>query len=100
MFAFSYSTPCSSSTEQPSLTAGKRAALSPPGIATVWTERREDFLHECLDMNGNFNVSSPVARDSWEETDAEPCQGESEMAFIDLKLRSELSQGKGNREKL
>ncbi|XP_023281710.1 protein very KIND [Seriola lalandi dorsalis] len=85
---YSPSTP--GSDEQPSSKAVKRAALTPPLIATVWRGKGEVCLHGHLDLNGNIHTSSPAAVDSWEETEARPCQNET--APEDFELRSERSQ--------
>lgn len=70
----------------------KRAALTPPLIATVWGEKREVCLHGCLDLNGNIHTPSSAAVDSWEGAEARFCHGENEAALEDLAVRSQESQ--------
>ncbi|GLD56043.1 protein very KIND, partial [Lates japonicus] len=87
-----YSPSSLDSNEQPPSKAVKRAALTPPLIATVWREKREVCVHGHLDLNGNIHTSSPAAVDSWEETETPSCHGENETAHEDFELRSEQSQ--------
>ncbi|XP_029305616.1 kinase non-catalytic C-lobe domain-containing protein 1 [Cottoperca gobio] len=76
--------------EQPPSKAVQRAGLTPPSIATDWGEKREVYLHGCLDLNGNIHTSSRAAVDSWEGSEA--FHGEYEAERADFKLRSEESQ--------
>ncbi|XP_074502963.1 kinase non-catalytic C-lobe domain-containing protein 1 isoform X1 [Sebastes fasciatus] len=87
-----YSPSSLGSNEQPPSKAVKRAALTPPLVATVWGGKREVCLHGRLDMNGNIHTSSPVAVDRWEGTEARPPHGENEAASEDFDLRSEESR--------
>lgn len=84
--------PYSGSNEQPPSEAVKRAALTPPLIATAWRGKREVLLHSHLDVNGNIHPSSPAALDSWEETEAQSCHVENGTALEDSELRSQSSQ--------
>ncbi|XP_070697733.1 kinase non-catalytic C-lobe domain-containing protein 1 [Pempheris klunzingeri] len=81
---------CSGSNEQPPPQTVKRAALTPPLIASVWGGKRGVRLHGCLDLNGNVHTSSPAAAHSWEGAEARSCPGENEAE--DLELRSEESR--------
>ncbi|XP_045926016.1 kinase non-catalytic C-lobe domain-containing protein 1 isoform X1 [Micropterus dolomieu] len=87
-----YSPSTLGSNEQPPSKAVKRAALTPPVIATVWGGKKEVCLHGCLDLNGNIHMSSPAAVDSWEESEARSCHGENEAVLEDFELRLENSQ--------
>ncbi|XP_044229362.1 kinase non-catalytic C-lobe domain-containing protein 1 isoform X2 [Thunnus albacares] len=87
-----YSPSTLDSNEQPPSQAVKRAANTPPVIATAWRGKREDRLHGCLDLNGNIHTASPAAVDSWEGTKALSCHGENEAALEDFDLKSEESE--------
>ncbi|XP_035848209.1 kinase non-catalytic C-lobe domain-containing protein 1 isoform X2 [Sander lucioperca] len=88
-----YSPSTLGSNEHPLSKAVKRAALTPPLIATVWGGKREVCLHGCLDLNGNIHTSSPAAAvDCWEGAEARPCHRENEAALEALELRTEESQ--------
>ncbi|XP_039995822.1 kinase non-catalytic C-lobe domain-containing protein 1 isoform X2 [Xiphias gladius] len=87
-----YSPSTHGSNEQPPSEAVKRAALTPPLIATAWRGKREVLLHSHLDVNGNIHPSSPAALDSLEETEAQSCHVENGTALEDSELRSQSSQ--------
>uniref|UniRef100_UPI0037E750FF kinase non-catalytic C-lobe domain-containing protein 1 n=1 Tax=Semicossyphus pulcher TaxID=241346 RepID=UPI0037E750FF len=87
-----YSPSTLGSNEQPPSKTVKRAAVTPPLIATVLGGKREVCLHGCFDLNGNIHTSSPAAVDSWEGAEARSCQRGNEAALEDFELRSEESQ--------
>lgn len=84
--------PCSSSNDQPPSKAVKRATVTPSSIAAVRRGKREVCLNSCLDLNGNFRPSSPVAGDFWEETKAQSCHAENRTVLEDVRLSSEQNQ--------
>ncbi|XP_053189054.1 kinase non-catalytic C-lobe domain-containing protein 1 [Scomber japonicus] len=84
--------PCSASNEQPPSKAVKRAANTPPLIATAWRGKREVCLHGCLDLNGNIHTASCAAADTWEGSKARSCDGENEAALEEFDLGSEESE--------
>ncbi|XP_039478089.1 kinase non-catalytic C-lobe domain-containing protein 1 isoform X2 [Oreochromis aureus] len=86
---------CSTSTlsnDQPPSKAVKRATVTPPSIAAVRRVKREVCLSSCLDLNGNFRPSSPVAGEFWEETKAQSCHAENRTVLEDVRLSSEQNQ--------
>lgn len=102
-FSVSLCAPCSASNEQPPSKAVKRAAHTPPLIATAWRGKREVCLHGCLDLNGNIHTASCAAADTWEGSKARSCDGENEAALEEFDLGSEESENcicEGKRKKL
>nr|XP_019944109.1 PREDICTED: protein very KIND [Paralichthys olivaceus] len=87
-----YSPSTLGSNEHPPSKAVKRAARTPPLIASVWRGKREVCLYGHLDLNGNIHTSSPATVDSIEETVAQSCHEEHESAHRDVEVRSEQSQ--------
>nr|XP_020507638.1 kinase non-catalytic C-lobe domain-containing protein 1 isoform X1 [Labrus bergylta] len=87
-----YSLSTLGSNEQPPSKTVKRAAVTPPSIATVRAEKREVFSHGCFDLNGNIHTSGPAEVDPWEGAEARSRRREHEASLEDLNLKSEESQ--------